>query len=65
MSVRMDLGVVTVGKLTPEEKDKGLLLGLFLRCRKPGHMAKDCNQFSNYLLEHPRMTQKPSSGDET
>jgi Retrotransposon gag protein len=43
----MELGAVIVGKLTPEEREKCLRLGLCLRCRKPGHMAKECNQFAN------------------
>lgn len=45
--VPMDLGAVSVGKLTPEEREKCLRLGLCLRCRKPGHMAKDCTHFAN------------------
>jgi hypothetical protein len=43
----MELESVIVGKLTPEEREKCLRLGLYLRCRKPGHMAKECNQFAN------------------
>jgi hypothetical protein len=45
--VPMDLGVVPFGKLTPEERDKCLRLGLCLRCTKPGHMANDCTKFTN------------------
>ena len=41
----MELGVIIVKKLTPEERDKCMRQGLCLRCRKPGHMAKDCTQF--------------------
>jgi Retrotransposon gag protein len=43
----MELGSVIVGKLTPEEREKCLRLGLCLRCRKPGYMAKECNQFAH------------------
>jgi Zinc knuckle len=41
----MELGAINVKKLTPEERDKCMRQGLGLRCRQPGHMAKDCTQF--------------------
>lgn len=44
----MELGAVNVKKLTPEERDKCMRQGLCLRCRQPGHMAKDCRQFKNF-----------------
>ena len=38
----MDLGNIQLGKLTQEEREKCLRQGLCLRCRKPGHIAKNC-----------------------
>jgi hypothetical protein len=43
--VPMEIGAINVKKLTPEERDKCMRQGLCLRCRQPGHMAKDCTQF--------------------
>ena len=41
----MDIGniqVETPKKLTPEERQRCMTEGLCLRCRKPGHIAKNC-----------------------
>jgi hypothetical protein len=38
----MELGAVNVKTLAPEERDICMIQGLCLRCRQPGHMAKDC-----------------------
>jgi len=38
----MDLGNVELRKLTKEERDECMKKGLCLRCRQPGHIAKNC-----------------------
>ena len=40
--VPMDLGSTSLVKLTQEERNRCLREGLCLRCRKPGHLAKNC-----------------------
>jgi hypothetical protein len=40
--VPMELGSMRLGKLTPEERERCFKEGLCLRCRQPGHVAKDC-----------------------
>ena len=43
--VPMDIGNIEVEKpqkLTPEERERCMKEGLCLRCRKPGHIAKNC-----------------------
>lgn len=42
----MELGAIRLRKLTPEDRERCFRLGLCLRCRKPGHLAKDCTQVS-------------------
>jgi hypothetical protein len=43
--IPMELGATQIHKLTPEEREKCLRLGLCLRCRKPGHLARNCPNF--------------------
>ena len=40
--VPMELGSTVVTKLTPEERERCLKEGLCFRCRKSGHMAREC-----------------------
>ena len=43
--VPMDIGNIEIEKpqkLTPEERERCMKEGLCLRCRKPGHIAKNC-----------------------
>ena len=40
--VPMELGSTAVTKLTPDERQRCMREGLCLRCRQPGHLAKDC-----------------------
>ena len=43
----MDVDVVRVGKLTPEERKRCIEKGLCFRCRKPGHLSGECPSFPN------------------
>jgi hypothetical protein len=41
----MDVDAIKVAKLTKEERDRCMREGLCLRCRKKGHMARNCPTF--------------------
>ena len=43
----MDVDVVCVGKLTPEERKRCIKKGLCFRCCKPGHLSRECPSFPN------------------
>ena len=43
----MDVDVVRVRKLTPEERKRCIKKGLCFRCRKPGHLSGECPSFPN------------------
>jgi hypothetical protein len=43
----MDVDVLTIGKLTPEEWEKCIQEGHCLQCCQKGHMAQDCPNFSH------------------
>ncbi len=38
----MEIGNIEIKKLTPEEREECFKKGLCLRCRQPGHIAKNC-----------------------
>lgn len=38
----MEIGNIELKKLTPEERDECIKKALCLRCRQPGHIAKNC-----------------------
>ena len=46
----MDVDVVRVGKLTPEERKRCIEKGLCFRCRKLGHLSGECPSFPNKKL---------------
>ena len=43
----MDVDVVWIGKLTPEERKRCIEKGLCFCCRKPGHLSRECPSFPN------------------
>ena len=43
----MDVDVVRIGKLTPEERKQCIKKGLCFRCHKPGHLSGECPSLSN------------------
>ena len=43
----MDVNVVKIKKLIPEEQEECFKKGLYLWCCKKGHMANACPTFSN------------------
>ena len=42
----MDIDTVSLSKLTPVERTKGMKEGRCFRCRKPGHNARNCHSSS-------------------
>ena len=43
----MDVDVVHIGKLTPEERKQCIEKGLCFHCWKPGHLSRECPSFPN------------------
>ena len=43
----MDVDVIRVARLTPEERKRCIEKGLCFRCRKPGHLSGACPTFSS------------------
>ena len=43
----MDVNIIRVGKLTPEERKCCIKKGLCFRCRKAGHLSRECPSFLN------------------
>ena len=46
----MDVDVVHVGKLTPDERKCCIEKGLYFHCQKVGHLSRECPSFSNKKL---------------
>ena len=42
----MEVDVIKVAKLSKEERERCMREGLYLRCRKKGHVAQNCPAFS-------------------
>ena len=54
----MDVDVVKVTRLTPEERKRCIEKGLCFRCRKPGHLSGVCPTFSSSAKRVRRVKQE-------
>ena len=55
----MDVDAVKIEKLTQEEREKCFKEGCCLRCRKPGHFMRDCNNFTGKPTPPKKPQQNP------
>ena len=53
----MDVDMVCIEKLTPQERERCFKNNLCLQCRKPGHRATECSTFPT--TPKPNFQKKP------
>jgi hypothetical protein len=61
----MDVDAIRVAKLTKEERDRCMKEGLCLRCRKKGHMARNCPTFQQKPAATVRKVEESTATIET
>ena len=60
----MDIDVIKVARLTPEERKRCIEKGLCFRCRKPGHLSGACPTFSSTPRKVRHIKQEKGVGEQ-